>query len=201
MSDTICHKINCGGNAATSDYYKSVTASDSGGAGAVIETDAGQSNPNCGEGYVWGGENCVLFQADDTECSDGYHWGGLECIEDGDSCSDGYYVDSNGDCIDCPNLITPDVGAAVGFVMVIYNNPINEVVTVKVNVTVNGVFSGEISNAVPGSGNTLLPIPNTAYNLGDEICIYYSITPLAGSLYETCNTKYSNTACIILHTL
>lgn len=57
MSDTTCKSDTC--TCLNKYEYVSQSTDDSGGAGSVIETDAGIDNPNCPDGYSWNGSECV----------------------------------------------------------------------------------------------------------------------------------------------
>ena len=102
MSDETCHKVNCNDEHPRHTHHSN-SAGDAGGAGAVISVDAGQANPNCPEGYIWAGLNCVKDDGQSTECSEGYKWNGEECLpDDGDfDWAPGFTGDINGDCVPC----------------------------------------------------------------------------------------------------
>jgi hypothetical protein len=57
--------------------YRSVTASDAKGSGTGDV--AGPVNPNCPDGYIFGGLACVRVQ-DPQVCSTGYTWNGSACV-------------------------------------------------------------------------------------------------------------------------
>lgn len=71
MSITCCPDDRIGehqSNQATDSY---------GSAGSTAV--AGMSNPNCPEGYIWGGLACVRVQTPQV-CSTGYTWNGSACV-------------------------------------------------------------------------------------------------------------------------
>ena len=196
MSDETCHKVNCNDEHPRHTHHSN-SAGDAGGAGAVISVDAGQANPNCPEGYIWGGLNCVKDDGSSTVCDDGFRWDGSGCADEDGDCSDGYY-DLNGVCTPCPSMNPPTVEPVAGWVLITLYNPIDEVVTLTYYVMRNGQAPTLHTTIALGIGNLAIAMPTTGYSIGDELCIYYSITPLVGSAYYHCHTAYSKATCKLL---
>lgn len=72
-------------------------------ASAATDAEAstkGPSNPNCPNGYVWGGLGCVRAVSPQV-CSTGHYWDGAACrLGASGACAAGFFV-SGGLCVAC----------------------------------------------------------------------------------------------------
>lgn len=147
-------------------------------------TDASQSidqqgpvNPNCPDGYLWGGLSCVREQ-DPQVCSDGYYWNGERCVSEGDSvvCADGFYL-SGGVCIECEAPAAPTLTPAAG--------------QVTLNFNVADTLSYNIFRSNDGTNYTLL-----TSDVGTAAAeSYVDATTVAGTTYYYFISVYLNLEC------
>lgn len=198
MSDTTCKSDSC--TCLDKYAYSSQNATDAGGAGSVVSTDAGSTNPNCPSGYVWGGLGCVKSDGDDTECSTGYLWSGAECLANDDDfeCAEGYR-DVDGECVECPALDTPTVVEVGGVVRVTCANPFGFGALLHMSYSVNGADEVTLTEVAIGGGSYLFQILTFSLNAGDELCAYFRAEPLVEGEWTECSTVYSKAKCILIH--
>lgn len=186
MSDT-CYSSQCCDKDPMDTDSRNATDAD----GAT----AGPANPNCPDGYVWGGLACVPLTSPQA-CSTGYRWNGEECIPDDSDfeCAEGYHDLGgaySGVCVECDELPAPTVtflsATSVSFTMTIPENAIAATAYLLENEQGPHFLTALLSPA-PG---VVTRTPSYILVEGAEYCFYYVV------LTEDCGELTSPRTCAI----